>query len=85
MPKIVYNGKKIATATDSYNDLTNKPMINSVQLLGNITFSDLGLFPVGYIYTNTTGLKPTVLGGAWELLGTEEKFGKTFYTFERVS
>lgn len=32
----------INIATSNYNDLTNKPQINSVELIGNKSFEDLG-------------------------------------------
>ena len=43
MPKIVYNEKTVATATENYNDMQNKPMINGTELVGNVAFSNLGL------------------------------------------
>lgn len=33
--------------TDDYNDLNNKPTINSIELSGNKTSADLGLQPSG--------------------------------------
>lgn len=35
----------------SYNDLTNKPSINSIELIGNKTLSDLGIQPAGIYLT----------------------------------
>ena len=43
MPKIVYNGMEVANASENYNDMQNKPMINGTELVGNVTFSNLGL------------------------------------------
>ncbi len=58
---------------DSYNDLNDKPQINSVELIGNKTFIQLGLldffYPVGSYYeTSDTSFDPNVTwGGTWEL------------------
>ena len=34
------------TGTNNYNDLTNKPQINDVELVGNKSLSDLGIQPI---------------------------------------
>lgn len=62
----------VATSGD-YDDLSNKPQINSTTLTGNKTFSDLGLidffYPVGSYYeTSDTSFDPnTSWGGTWVL------------------
>lgn len=35
-----------APGASNYTDLTNKPQINDVTLVGNKSFSDLGLIPI---------------------------------------
>ena len=65
--------------TSDYDQLTNRPSINSVLLTGNKTFSDLGLvdyiYPVGSYYeTSDTTFDPNVAwGGTW-VLETAGKF-----------
>ena len=52
--------------SESYNDLTDKPSINNVELIGDI--SDL-VYPVGSIYMSVTSTDPSLLfGGVWEKL-----------------
>lgn len=52
----------------SYNDLTNKPTIPTLQSFLNI------LYPVGTIYTSVSNANPGLtMGGTWELFGA----GKT--------
>ena len=42
--KVVYNSKQIADNRNNYNSLTEKPLINSVELVGNITLNDINVY-----------------------------------------
>ena len=46
--------------TTNYNDLTNKPQINSIELIGNKSLNDLGIQPV---ITNDNKLSYTLVSG----------------------
>ena len=60
--KIIYNSKEVANNSINYNELLNKPMINSVELEGNMTTNDLGVWPVGVIYSSSINETPRVGG-----------------------
>lgn len=70
------NGTTTATVTDGsggsgssdYSDLTNKPKINNVELSGNKTTSDLGLFSGNY---NELTNKPTLFSGNYNDLSNK--------------
>ena len=49
----------ISGATD-YTQLTNKPQINSVELSGNKSLSDLGIQPAGNYIEAGTGTQPQI-------------------------
>lgn len=55
--EIGFNIEKQSGGTSDYTDLTNKPKINNVELSGNKTTSDLGLFSGSY---NDLTNKPTI-------------------------
>ena len=42
--KVIYNNKEVANNTRNYNELLNKPLINSVELVGNTTLNDLNVY-----------------------------------------
>ena len=42
--KVVYNSKEIGDNYNNYNRLINKPLINSVELVGNITLNDINVY-----------------------------------------
>lgn len=46
--------------TTDYNQLTNKPQINSVELSGNKSLSDLGIQPAGNYIEAGTGTQPQI-------------------------
>lgn len=83
-----WNGK--SDFSGDYDDLTDKPQINSVMLSGNKTLADLGLLdfchPVGkVIQTVNKNYNPnTSLGGTWTLLpeGTVILSGSTSGTYK---
>ena len=58
-------------SANNYNNLSNKPKINNVELSGNKSFTDLGLldiiYPVGSIlYNSNSSFNPnTAFGGTW--------------------
>ena len=61
--------------TTSYNDLTNKPQINSQTLTGNKTASDLGL-----VADTVTTISPTITASVGTLVScTAFKFGKMVF------
>lgn len=70
------NGTTTATVTDGsggsgssdYSDLTNKPKINNVELSGNKTTFDLGLFSGNY---NDLTNKPTLFSGNYNDLSNK--------------
>lgn len=49
---ISYGGGSSGGGSSSYIDLTNKPKINNVTLVGNKTTADLGLADASTIYIN---------------------------------
>ena len=55
--EIGFNIEKQSGGTSNYADLSNKPKINNVELSGNKTTSDLGLFSGSY---NDLTDKPTI-------------------------
>ena len=55
--EIGFNIEKQSGETSNYADLSNKPKINNVELNGNKTTSDLGLFSGNY---NDLTNKPTI-------------------------
>lgn len=46
--------------SSDYNNLTNKPQINSVELSGNKSLSDLGIQPAGNYIEAGTGTQPQI-------------------------
>ena len=42
--KVVYNSKEIGDNYNNYNRLINKPLINSTELVGNITLNDINVY-----------------------------------------
>ena len=42
--KVVYNSKEIGDNYNNYNRLVNKPLINSTELVGNITLNDINVY-----------------------------------------
>lgn len=61
--------------TTNYNDLTNKPQINSQTLTGNKTASDLGL-----VADSVTTISPTITASTGTLVScTAFKFGKMVF------
>ena len=42
--KVVYNSKEIGDNYNNYNRWVNKPLINSVELVGNITLNDINVY-----------------------------------------
>jgi len=69
--EIGFNIEKQSGGTSDYTDLTNKPKINNVELSGNKTTSDLGLFSGSY---NDLTNKPTIpTNSDFTLNGLSEK------------
>ena len=61
-PQGVLNGSlQTIVYADNYNDLTNKPSINSVELQGNKTAADLGLLTAGDIPVDSVNGKQGVV------------------------
>lgn len=61
-PQGVLNGSlQTIVHADNYNDLTNKPSINSVELQGNKTAADLGLLTAGDIPVDSVNGKQGVV------------------------
>lgn len=61
-PQGVLNGSlQTIVYADNYNDLTNKPSINSVELQGNKTAADLGLLTAGDIPVESVNGKQGVV------------------------
>lgn len=60
----VMDGTGGGGGTGDYNDLTNRPQINSVTLTGNKTASDLGLAPAGAYVKPSGGIPKTDLASA---------------------
>lgn len=50
----IKNGGSGTGGTTNYNELTNKPQINNVELAGNKTLEDLGIQPAGDYLTDET-------------------------------
>ena len=42
--KVIYNNKEIGDNYNNYNRLTDKPLINSIELVGNITLNDINVY-----------------------------------------
>ena len=42
--KVIYNTKEIGDSHNNYNRLFEKPLINSVELIGNITLNDINVY-----------------------------------------
>ena len=82
--KIIYNSKEVANNTLNYNELLNKPMINSVELSGNMTTNDLGVWPVGVIYSSAINETPRV-GGSWEFIGNSVFGEELVYHYKRIA
>ena len=82
--KIIYNSKEVANNTSNYNELLNKPMINSVELEGNLTTNDLGVWPVGVIYSSAINETPRV-GGTWEFIGNSVIGEELVYHYKRIA
>lgn len=51
---------EISGGTTDYTQLTNKPQINSVELSGNKSLSDLGIQPAGNYIESGTGTQPQI-------------------------
>ena len=67
--------------TSNYTDLTNKPSINSVELIGNKTLADLGI-PDGenvYIIEENSSSNPFVFDGKKKGLYLQYNFSAVFY------
>lgn len=54
----VMDGSQLGT--NSYFDIQNKPQINSVELSGNKSLSDLGIQPAGNYIEAGTGTQPQI-------------------------
>ena len=83
--KMVYNSKEVANNTLDYTDLNNKPMINSVELNGNITLREIGLYPVHCVYSTVVEGEHPDNCGTWEYIGSNEVNGTTIHHYKRVS
>ena len=42
--KVIYNSKEVGDNKNNYNRLTDKPLINSTELVGNITLNDINVY-----------------------------------------
>lgn len=84
MPKIIYNSKEVANNSALYNDMSNKPMINNVELTGNVALSQLNIFPVNSVYASLVKVHPFV-GGTWEYIGSINVDGTEIYYYKRVA
>lgn len=42
--KLIYNNKEVANNTKNYNELLNKPLLNSKELIGNISLNDINVY-----------------------------------------
>ena len=42
--KLIYNNKEVANNTKNYNELLNKPLLNSKELVGNISLNDINVY-----------------------------------------
>ena len=42
--KLIYNNKEVANTTLNYNELFNKPLLNSHELVGNTSLNDIGVY-----------------------------------------
>lgn len=42
--KVIYNDKEVANTTLNYNQLLNKPLLNSRELVGNVSLSDINVY-----------------------------------------
>ena len=42
--KVIYNNKEVANTTLNYNQLLNKPLLNSRELVGNVSLSDINVY-----------------------------------------
>ena len=42
--KVIYNNKEVANTTLNYNELFNKPLLNSHELIGNTSLNDIGVY-----------------------------------------
>ena len=42
--KVIYNNKEVGDNKNNYNRLTDKPLINSTELVGNITLNDINVY-----------------------------------------
>lgn len=42
--KVIYNNKEVANTTLNYNELFNKPLLNSHELVGNTSLNDIGVY-----------------------------------------
>lgn len=71
--------QNIPQGTTDYTDLTNKPSINSVELSGNKTSADLGLFKAPLIFTNKA-----VAQNDWTDQSSNPDTGFEDYTYKGV-
>ena len=83
--KMVYNSKEVANNTLNYTDLNNKPMINSVELNGNVSLSEIGLYPIHSVFSTVVEGEHPSNCGTWEYIGSNEVNGTTIYYYKRVS
>ena len=42
--KLIYNNKEVANNTKNYNELLNKPLLNSKELVGNVSLNDINVY-----------------------------------------
>lgn len=42
--KLIYNNKEVANNTKNYNELLNKPLLNSKELIGNVSLNDINVY-----------------------------------------
>lgn len=77
-------------ATTNYNQLTNKPQINGIELSGNKTLDDLGIQPKGDYITSDTKIPEVdntlnVSGNAADAKVTGDKFDEIDEALENMS
>lgn len=76
--------------TTNYNQLTNKPRINGIELSGNKTLDDLGIQPKGDYITSDTEIPEvdntlSVSGNAADAKVTGDKFDEIDEALENMS
>lgn len=80
----------LAPGTTNYNQLTNKPQINGIELSGNKTLDDLGIQPKGDYITSDTEIPEVdntlnVSGNAADAKVTGDKFDEIDEALENMS